>query len=174
MRASHTVNAAIAFTLLLASVSVVYGFDVDGFHTGMTREELVNVARQRGLEAKELTSSSWGVGTSDDNYTDSNFNFCGDGLIAYSRSIDFDIDFVRSLHTLTESNGQPQEILTKEYPWSGPGGGNIHGVEIIWRHDSEKIEIAFLPEGRDDHGKIRNTRAASISYTTKNTCWKKF
>lgn len=149
-------------------------FDIDGFRSGMTREQLILEAKNRGLEAKESAYGSWIIGEFATYRIDGNFSFCGEGLVSYNRMVDFDVDYIPSLQNLIEKHGQPHLIRTTKNPWSGPGGGYILGVEVTWYANNDRIQLSFYPEGRDGKGQLRHNRTASISYFTKNTCGKEF
>lgn len=165
------------FALLWFCSSVIdtTAFDIDGFRSGMTRQELSIAAKNRGLEAKKGPFDNWIVG----NFAESKgridgiFAFCGEVLVWYSRSIDFDVDYIPVLQSLIEKNGQPQRVRTSLTQMVG-AEGNMQGVEMRWYVGNDRITLSFSPEGRDGKGQLRHSRDSSISYTAKNPCWKDF
>lgn len=156
---------------LLAFLPTASAFDVDGFHSGMTREQLSVSAKELGLEVKEVSPVSWVIGKFAENRIDGSFSFCDKSLVSYSRDLDFDIDYVPTLRSLIQKYGQPKRILSEQMPWSGPGGGSFNNVEILWYKDDDRFTLSFSPEERDGEGKLRHLRGAWVAYATKNSCW---
>lgn len=164
-----------AVTIILALLAMkAYAFDVDGFRSGITKEQLSAEAMNRGLEVKEGPYGNWFIGKFSESRIDGTFLFCGKSLVSYNRSIDFDVDYVPTLNSLIEKHGQPRSVRVTPIPWSGPGGGNVKVVKMAWYVANEKIVLSLTPEGRDGKGQLRHNRAASINYNTKNQCTKEF
>jgi hypothetical protein len=158
--------------LLLATGATA--FDIDGFRSGMTREQLSAEAKNGGLEANQGPYGSWYIGKAAENRIDGTFSFCGKALVSYHRSVDFDVDYTPSLRTFIEKHGQPRRVRTTQNPWTGPGGGSIARVDMAWYAGNDRITLSFSPEGRDGKGQLRHNRGASISYDAKNPCLKDF
>ena len=169
-----------SFMAILVSLPLILfalsseAFEVDGFRSGMTREQLTTEAVNRGLEVKEGPYGSILIGKFAEYRIVGSFGFCGDALIAYSHSIDFDVDYIPTLRTTIERLGQPQRVRTLQSPWSGSGGGNVQSVGMTWYTGNDRINLSFNPEGRDGKGQLRYFRSASIDYASKNACSKEF
>jgi hypothetical protein len=149
-------------------------FDVDGFHSGMSREQLSVEATSRGLEVKEGADGSWFIGKFADQRIDGVFSFCGESMNSYSRSIDFDVDYIPMLNSLIDKSGQPRRVRTTQNQWTGSGGGNIQNVGMLWYVNNDRITLSFNTEGRDGKGQLRYYRNATIMYHAKSRCTKEF
>lgn len=150
-------------------------FDVDGFRSGMTREQLSAEAKNRGLEAKE-NQYGFLIGKFADYQIDGSFAFCGEGMVAYTHSIDVNVDYIPNLQNLLKKYGQPRSVSTTQYPvsFSGGGSGYVSQMEMIWYARNDRITLSFLPENRDGKGQLRSAQGASIAYFSKNHCAKEF
>jgi hypothetical protein len=159
---------------LLLVTGSSYAFNADGFYSGMTHKQFTAEARNRGLETKEGPNGNWLIGKFSDYRIDGTFFFCGDALMLYNRSVDFDVDYIPTLNSFIEKFGQPRSTRTTINPWYGPGGGDVQSVEMLWFSSNDRITLSFSPEGRDGKGQLRHYRGASISYMLKNRCLKDF
>ncbi len=140
-------------------------FNENGFYSGMSREQVIAAVQRFGFTLGEIE------GTLVNRETLEMFNFCGNGLISYLRNINFDADYIPALQTLIEKNGQPEIVRVIQSPWSGPGGGYVQGVEMLWYRGKDRIRLSFSPKAWDGYGKLRHNGGASIEYRKKNNCW---
>ena len=161
-----------AFAVFLGCGSgVSYGFDVDGFHSGMTTEQLVAVAKSRGLEAEEVQTAPgvWNIGKFSRYEVDGNFAFCGgEGLVSYTHNIDFDADYIPMLESLIKNLVRPGVFRPYVPPMAGNESVLMPEVELTWNQNNEEIILSFSPETKE------LLRGAYISYITKNSCNKSF
>lgn len=172
----HTffLHAVIALSLLSFTIDA-NAFDVDGYHSGMTREQLIAEAAKAGFDAKEAANGDWWVvGRLADPQIHGTFSFCEGTLDSYIRMIDFDLEYIPLLNSLIGLHGQPHKVQTNQRAWSGSGGGTVQGVEMIWHAGNDRITLSFYPEGRDGEGQLRHLRNASIYYYAKTRCTKEF
>lgn len=146
-------------------------FNVDGFFTGMTLNQLKAEAHDRGLDVWQGPYQNWELGKRAQAEIDGGFVFCRGGLVIYMHSVSFDEDYVPLLRSLIAANGQPRRVETKA---SFTEGVYMHEVVMAWYRKSDRIELSFTPEVRDGNGKVRFRRSADIDYATKNACWTKF
>ena len=162
-----------AFAVFLGGCSsgVVPGFDVNGFHSGMTTEQLVAVAKSRGLEAAEMQRApgEWSIGKLSRYEVDGSFAFCGaEGLVSYTHNIDFDVDYIPQLESLIQKLGPPRRVSTLRAPMAGNETVLMPEVDLTWNQDKEEIILSFSPATKE------LLRGAYISYITKNSCNKTF
>ncbi|VWB64145.1 hypothetical protein BAR24066_02982 [Burkholderia arboris] len=99
-----------------------------------------------------------------------NFSFCKGRLVAYTRGLDFDTEYVPQLREMVGRYGSQPTIEVRQQPWSGPGGGYISIVATRWSVGRERIEIDFEPEGRTGNGSLKNSRGANLSYVFPAQC----
>jgi len=173
MQASR--GAAIVLAVL-ASMSA-QAFEVDGYTSGMSVTDLENAVVRSGSRfvARDGTAATYAairVGAKDPPVdVVATFSLCAGKLVYYGHSLDFDAAFASTLERLLQSNGQPTKVYVTRQPWSGQNGGYIVSTYMSWYQGQNRIELSFVPEGRTSKGELRHSRAASISYAAKNTCW---
>lgn len=167
-------NPRVLVVLLLAVISYGAGaFDVDGYRTGMTREQLLRAAQSRGRDLWETPiHGNLAIGSRAELQIDGTFFLCEDSLVVYMKSVDFDVDYVPTLEMFLAKYGKPKTISTSQSPWTGPGGGNVRRVEMSWTMGNDDITLSFSPEGRDGKGALRHNRASSIRYKSDSSCTK--
>ena len=151
-------------------------FDVDGFRSGMTRNQVIARAQEMGLESREGHLKNLEIGRFSENRVDGRFAFCPSDstLVWYDREIDFDNEFVATLQSFIEKYGQPNRVETTKIPWLGQGGGSSHHAYFTWDTNEDKISLRLTPLGRDGKGEIKYDRGSSVSYFPKNPCSKNF
>ncbi|HDR9248826.1 TPA: hypothetical protein QDB50_000509 [Burkholderia vietnamiensis] len=169
-------NSILAVLISTASVSAL-GFDVDGFRTGMSVTEVATIVRSQGWA---LGPNNMIVGVyieahfgSDGKVTElgpANFSFCNGRLIAYTRELDFDTEYVQQLREMVAKYGNQSTVEVRQQPWSGPGGGYISTVATKWSVGRERVEVSFTPEGRTGNGSLKYHRGANVSYVFPGQC----
>lgn len=172
-------NIAIA-TAVMVSTSAA-AFDVDGFRTGMTVDEVAARARSQGwqLAKNNVFQGSYSEYRFDANGKVSDlgpagFGFCDSGqLVAYNVSIDFDTEYVPKLRELVQTYREQPHVTVEQSLWGGSGGGYIQSVRLRWLVGKDRIDIEFSPEGRTGAGSLKYNRGASVSYFSLNLCPKK-
>ncbi|VWD22557.1 hypothetical protein [Burkholderia contaminans] len=165
---------AVLITTVSTSASA---FDVDGFRTGMSVNEVATIVRGQGwtLGANNLvsglyTEAHYGPDGKVTELGPANFSFCKERLIAYTRELDFDTEYVPQLREMVARYGNQPTIEVRQQAWSGPGGGYVAGVATKWFVGRERVEIAFMPEGRTGNGSLKNYRGANVSYVFPGQC----
>ncbi|TGN96141.1 hypothetical protein [Burkholderia sp. USMB20] len=164
--------------VLIATVSMyASAFDVDGFRTGMSVNEVATIVRGQGWElgankmiAGLYTEAHYGADGKVAELGPENFSFCNGRLIAYSRELDFDTEYVSQLREMIARYGSQPMVEVRQQTWSGPGGGYISSVATKWSVGRERVEISFIPEGRTGNGALKNYRGAHISYVFPGQC----
>ena len=122
-----------------------------------------------------MPSGMWTIGNFSEYRFDGTFTFCkGEGLVLYSRTIDFDADYMPAFHSFLEKNGQPKRTSNLQIPMYGNGSLVVPTVEIAWYKGNDRITLSFSPELRDGKGQLRLSRNAYINYATKSSCSKDF
>jgi len=161
---------AIAALLMLASGAAL-AFDVDGYRSGMTPDDVAAIAQRQGLDMWQIANmpGDWAIGTRAQYRIDSTFAFCAPaGLISYSHSLDPDNAYLPTVQRTIAAWGQPK-VSVRRLVWSGPGGGDIESIDMLWkRGDGTELSISFTPEGRDGAGTLRYNRGTSISYIDRS------
>lgn len=137
-----------------------HAFEAFGLRSGMTARE-VEAAAPMGFGLRMLTDSSGVVAKDHDLFVF--VAFCQGRLVAVSRDIDPEVDYVETVEAALRQRGQPQ-VLTESQPWPGPGGGFVRTVTLRWLADGERYDITLSPEGRDGQGKLRHTRDATARF----------
>jgi hypothetical protein len=150
--------------------SSAYSFSVDGFSSGSSPQAIMSIAKERSLDAWDILHDNLAIGKQSESRVDGTFAFCDNQLFVYSRSIDFDADFFPMAKKISDQYGDAVKIKTSEQTWNGNGGGFIRSITLVWYKDKDKIELSFVPEGRDGKGSLRYNRGASISYMAKTKC----
>lgn len=155
----------VSIALSIAVTGSAMAFEVDGFRSGMSVDDLKRVAATRYLELWSVGEGSWLMGRSAKHEIVGSFGFCGPrGLNSYTRSLDPDQEYASQVERAIASLGQPKVSITRNL-WTGPGGGEIVSVTMQWLQGGTRTTISSTPEGRDGKGNLRHNRAASLSIT---------
>lgn len=149
-----------------------FGFEAFGFRSGMSPAE-VEAAAPLGFHVHWFNST--GIVAADNSPTNIyvTLTVCAGRLVAVIRPVDADSEWLPRMKELLQQRGQPQVRVSTD-AWTGPGGGDISTVELVWRSPGEKVILNLTPEGRDGTGQLRFTRSASIAYDDVgplNTCF---
>ena len=157
--------------MLLITCGAASAFDVDGYRSGMTPADVAAIAQRQGLETWQMANmpDDWAIGIRAQSRIDATLAFCAPtGLIAYSHPLDPDNAYLPTVERTITAWGQPK-VSVRRLVWSGPGGGNIESIEMVWkRGDGTELSISLVPEGRDGAGALRYNRGASISYIDRS------
>lgn len=155
----------------------VLAFDVDGFRTGMTVNEVATAVQRQGWT---LGPDAAMPGLRFEVHYDANgkvrnvgpasFSFCGSKLIAYTRQLDFDTEYAPKLRELIAVYGSQPRVTVAHDPWNGPNGGYVTSVRTMWTIGRERVYLTFEPEERAGDGSLKNYRGASLSYVFPNAC----
>jgi hypothetical protein len=168
------ITAPIGVAMRLSAISVVLcgslpalAFDVDGYSSGMSVEQLINLANVRGEKALKVTGDVPGQGwvvTDSKGGINASLFFCDNHLQIYNHPIDFDAEYWQTLRSLLTEHGQPTKVEAQQQLWLGSGGGYVTHVSVSWRVGVDEITLDFNPEGRDGRGNLRYSRSASVIY----------
>lgn len=152
-------------------------FDVDGFRTSMSVSQVEDIARGQGwaLSASTLVAgvyieAHYGPDGKVTELGPANFSFCRGRLVAYTRELDFDTEYVTQLRDMVAKYGSQPTIEVRQQAWSGPGGGYISTVATKWPVGREQAEISFTPEGHTGNGLLKNYRSAHVAYVIPGQC----
>ncbi len=163
---------------MIATASMsAFAFDVDGFRTGMSVNEVATSVRSQGwvlgannMIAGVYAEAHYGPDGKVTALGPANFSFCNGRLIAYIRELDFDTEYVPKLREMVGRYGSKPTIEVRQQAWSGPGGGYISTVANQWSIGRERIELAFVPEGHTGDGSLKNNRSAHVAYVLPGQC----
>lgn len=146
-------------------------FELAGLRSGMSRSD-VEAAAPRGFTFKALDTNGESGALINGTEVFATLAFCRGRLIAVTRMIDPDTDWLPAVQAGTRDRGPPQ-VSTKTQEWSGPGGGTVSSLVLRWRGGGADYDLSLTPEGRDGRGNLRHNRAASMSFfeTATNPCW---
>ena len=150
---------SILFGCALASAPVAYAFDVDGYRTGMSKEQ-VKAAADKYATVSAVDEDTLVANASNGTY--SSFNFCKEKLVAVQQGYPASLKQVSLL--VTEFNklyGQPfsTESGARAHPT-----GEIHELGIWWRAGNEYVSIYYMGTPQSD--------SLSTSHQAKNACFK--
>lgn len=175
--AKFTKCVCVLFAIGHVSTNYALAFDVDGFRSGMTEDEAEQIIHARGLESWEIqrnTVQAHGLmfGNRLKYEVAGSLSFCRNQLMSYIKDIDFDADYVPTLHSLIREHGQPN--VRAALDTLVQGGGHIQDVKMAWYFSNERIELTFWPQHRKGNGDVAAYRGSSINYASRNECWKQF
>ncbi|WP_160293624.1 hypothetical protein [Burkholderia gladioli] len=172
----HVRGVIVAMLLAIAPFSAS-AFDVDGFRTSMSVSQVEDIARGQGwaLSASTLVTgvyieAHYGPDGKVTELGPANFSFCRGRLVAYTRELDFDTEYVTQLRDMVAKYGSQPTIEVRQQAWSGPGGGYISTVATKWPVGREQAEISFTPEGHTGNGLLKNYRSAHVAYVIPGQC----
>ncbi len=154
----------------ILGVSPSFAFDVDGFRTGMSKAEVTSWTTLRGREVRVQKNdpNSWSVGKFDEGQIDATLYFCEERLIHCGHNIDFDTDLTSRTQLFNEKYGQPKKVETQTQQLNGV---SLASVYLYWYSGQDRMVLGFSPQIRNSAGEIKISRAASISFASKNECW---
>jgi hypothetical protein len=168
---------AAALMAATASTTPAFGFNAEGFQTGMTVDQVAAAMKARGLTLRSGGKGPFSAyyvlrvdrsGNPDPSGPLISLLFCEGGLVSFSHSIDFDADYIPMLKTILEQHGNPGRVTVRTQPWSGPGGGYLSSSEMYWYFGDDRVTLSFNPDGRSGKGVLRYSRGGSIGYETLN------
>lgn len=164
-------------TALAAFAIPAQAFNVDGFRSGMTVEELKNFAARQQLDFRSLESAFGSyqhiIGTFSTFSIVGSFSSCNGIVFAYHRTIDPDVAHSNLAEDLLKRYGQPKVSLERLQVHQRPGvmGSSL---KLTWYAAADRIALEMTPELRDGQGGLIFRRGASIEYTVRNACIKDF
>jgi hypothetical protein len=178
---ARIITHALAAAVVAANVSQTasaFGFNADGFQTGMTVNEVAALAQQRGLTMQssnpfKAANESYSIdkeasgGGPDPNGPSIVVRFCEDRLVSYFNIIDLDSDYLPLLKTLLEQHGNPDRVRVTTKPWLGLGDGYMSESEMHWHFGADRVVLSFNPEGRTTKGVLRYTSGSWVTYETQ-------
>ncbi len=146
-----------------------HAFEAYGLRSGMTRAE-VQAAAPTGFTYRDTGNlRNAGAITSGEGPSETIFvtvAFCAGRLVAVTRMIDPDTDWLPKVQAALAQRGQPAAEVTGG-SWLGPGGGDINHLDLAWWNGNERYDLELTPEGRGAGGALRFYRSASESYFVK-------
>jgi hypothetical protein len=167
---------ATALMAATASTTSAFGFNAEGFQTGMTVDQVAAAVGGRGMTLlppylKSELSASFAVRVDRSGNVEAsdpiiNVLFCDGRLVGFSHNIDLDTDYIPALKDILDQHGSPGHVTVRTQPWSGQGGGYLSSSEMHWYFGDDRIAFSFTPEGRTGAGALRFSRTTSISYQT--------
>jgi len=150
-------------------------FQVDGFWSGMSPQQLVARAASYGLMAQPGTAGQWFVGMAlPPPYPPrllGEFNFCGNYLVSYSRNIHSDADYARTLATIFATYGPPRKMNFSGDVDTGAAAGAFRASgETEWRRGDDRVKMQSNFDWRLYRGELQREQPASVRFETRNPC----
>jgi hypothetical protein len=148
----------LSFAWCLLAASHASAFNVDGFHTGMTLEEVRKITEKYGV-LQRMDKDMYLANNPLRTYT--SFNFCKTKLVSLQQ--DQPANFKQLSLLIAKFNklhGQPFSVKAG----SGPDPtGEINEIRIGWRVGSEYVSVYYKGSTQAE--------SLSTSYQAKNTCF---
>jgi hypothetical protein len=182
-KAEDGVNALKPYTTLIrfliawlafAALSA-HAFDEDGFRTEMTVREAEEVVPKNLI--MDTLGNPWEVYFilprdknlwADQLYV-SYLAFCRGLLMAYTKELNFDTEYLPKLKELLARYGNPSSIKVAD---STIPGQTTQEMEILWWVDPDKVSISFSKKEQTDKKKKKLPPTSYLRFSTPNTlCW---
>ena len=146
-------------------------FQVDGFWTGMSTQQLVSVAANNGLVARPAADGYWFIGTSIPPRVLGKFGFCGNYLVSYTRNIHSDADYANTLAAIFATYGPPRKMNFSGDVESGSADGAFRASgETQWERGGDRVRMTSYFDWRLYRGELRREQPASVRFETRNPC----
>ena len=138
---------------------------------GTTRDEVVRIVNSRGSEVWATGfAENYAVGNFETKRIDYTIAFCKDRLRWASRSLDFDADYFHTVQQLVAQHGQLSQLNFRDNIWTGPEGGSVRSVDMIWQKATYKVTLSVTPESRTTDGRLRYNRSLFLSFASAAKC----
>jgi hypothetical protein len=150
-------RAAALITLLAGTPAMA--FEVEGFKTGMTYDEVQGIAQGAGYILTKPRTSGWTVyetSASDKQ----RFGFCRDRLFGYTKPLKDLAAFVRVLHQKTKEAGQG--IYGSSFYEGLAANNSVHSMYINWTQDEDAFSLRAQ--------QLDQAQYFYMSWTSKNEC----
>lgn len=173
VRIMNRFRSVTRISLLLGAVLSGPGqaFQVDGFWTGMSTQQLVAIAVTHGLVARPGAGGYWFVGTASPPRLLGKFGFCGNYLVSYTRNIHSDADYANTLAAIFATYGPPRKINFSGDVESGSVDGAFRASgETRWSRGPDRVRMESHFDWRLYRGELRREQPASVTYETRNPC----
>lgn len=162
---------------LVALASPAHSFNVDGFRSGMTVDELKSYATRQGLDFRTsegaLGSYRHIIGNLSTYSIEGSFSSCNGLVFAYYRNVEADVAYANLAEDMLKRYGQPKVWLDRLPVYQRPGVTGS-SLKLTWYVQGDRITLEMTPELRDGQGGLIFRRGASIEYAVRNGCIKEF
>jgi hypothetical protein len=146
-------------------------FQADGFWSGMSARQLSATAAAYGLVAHPGAAGQWFVGSAVPPRVLGVFGFCGNRLASYTRNIQSDADYARTLATIFATYGPPRGMSFSGKVSRGNAGGTfVWAGQTVWWRGADRVRMRSFFDWRLYRGELRRMQPASVSYETLNPC----
>lgn len=141
-----------------AYVTTSYGFEIDGYHDGMSRGEVTKIARKYANVRKTAADTLLAL---TETGTYARFNFCKDKLVSIQQG--HPATFKQLSHLVAKFNtsyGQPIHVQAISSPRQA---GERNELDFWWQTDADYAKVSYIrtPKGDD----------LSTAHQAKNTCF---
>lgn len=163
-------------TGLLAGVAstVAVAFEIDGFRSGMTREQFVAHATLVGLRVVNRPDGK--LTAADPNalqWPGATAGFCGNLLHTYGRSIWSDPVYAATLAKLFRDYGPPRKMSFRGDVTTDidSGGGTMQSYVITyWYRGDDRMRLKSYFDWRYYQGNLGRFQPATITFETRSPC----
>ena len=146
-------------------------FQVDGFWSGMSTQQLVAVAATYGLVARPGAGGYWFVGTALPPRLLGKFGFCGNYLVSYTRNIHSDADYANTLAAIFATYGPPRKMNFSGNVESGSADGAFRASgQTRWERGYDRVTMQSYFDWRLYRGELQREQPASVRFETRNPC----
>jgi hypothetical protein len=149
-------------------------FDVDGFRSGMTREQFVAHAALLGLKAVNQSDGEVTVVRPDAlQWLGARAAFCGNLLYSYSRTIGSDPDYAATLTKLFRDYGPPRKMSFRGdvSTDSDTGAGTMQSYVITyWNRGDDRVRLKSYFDWRYYQGNLGRFQPATITFEARSPC----
>ena len=155
----HSTNSLLVALAGFLAASSAGAFEVEGFRTGMSKDEVVSTAEKRAT-LRNIDENT--VVATDPSGSYLSFNFCKGSLAAIQQGFPATLKHVSLLTAeFNKRYGKPFSIDSGS---RADPSGEIHEMGIWWKAGSEYISLYYMGTPQGD--------SLSASHQSKNSCFK--
>lgn len=170
---SHRFRIVTRSCLLLGTLlaAPVQAFQVDGFWTGMSSQQLLTTAAAYGLVAQPGKAGRWLVSAMYPPRVTAEVGFCQNHLVSYRRNIMSDEDYANILSGIFAAYGPPRKMSFSGDVATGTAEGAFRASgETLWAQGTDRVRMDSFFDWRLNRGDLRRQQPASVFFETRSPC----
>lgn len=148
------------FLILAAFLpTATFAFNVEGFTTGMSKEDVI-IAAKKSRELRVMDDSTIRATSADGGYL--SFTFCQDRLVAVQQGFAATLPQVALL--MAELNSKHGDPLSADAGAHARPTGPLYEFGLVWKAGTEYVKIYYSGNAQSE--------ALSALYQARNKCFK--
>jgi hypothetical protein len=170
---SHRFRIVMRTCVLLGALltAPVQAFQVDGFWTGMSPQQLFTTAAAYGLVAQPGKAGRWFISTMYPPRAIAEVGFCRNYLVSYRRNVLSDADYANTLAGIFATYGPPRKMSFSGDVATGTAEGAFRASgETLWAQGLDRVRMASFFDWRLNQGDLRRQQPASVLFETRSPC----